>query len=320
MIYSNLHFRAEILKKIRTFFDERGILEVETPLLSKSTITDPNLHSIEAFYTEPGSKTNTKLYLQTSPEFAMKRLLAAGSGSIYQICKAFRNEECGKFHNPEFTMLEWYHVGFNHHDLMDEMDSFLNWTINADKAERLSYLNVFQKFLNINPHTASLDNLKNCAVKNNLELSSSLEKEQDRDVWLNLLLTNLIEPYLGNNNQPTFIYDYPATQAALAQIRNDDIKIAERFEVYINGIEIANGFHELKNANEQRLRFEKDLETRKKLGLPTVPIDENLLTALEYGLPDCAGVALGIDRLLMIALNANSINEVITGHDLLSKS
>ena len=305
----NLRLRAEMLTKIRDFFTKRNVLEVETPLLNSSTITDANLHSIEAFCRNPGSSQIEKLYLQTSPEFAMKRLLAAGSGSIYQICKAFRDEECGRLHNREFTMLEWYHVDFDHHALMDEMEEFLIHTIQAAAAERLSYKTVFQKFLNINPHTASTSELKNCALQNQLSISQALESETDRDIWLNILLTNLIEPRLGQK-QPTFIYDYPITQAALARIRNDEIPVAERFEVYIRGIEIANGFHELTDAKEQRIRFKNDLKIRAKLNLPQIPLDEKFLAALEHGLPNCAGVALGIDRLLMVANHLQSIHEI----------
>lgn len=307
-LIDTLKFWANLLAKIRAFFAARNILEVETPLLGKSTITDPNIQSIIARCHPPGSSKSQILYLQTSPEFAMKRLLAAGSGSIYQICKAFRDEESGRLHKPEFTMLEWYRIGFDHHDLMDEMDEFLGFVIDAKKAERLSYAEMFQKYLEINPHSASVLELQNCAAQNNLDVSFACDKSSDPDLWLNLLLTHLIEQHLGQN-RPTFVYDYPKNQAALAKIRKDgEYFVAERFEVYINGIELANGFHELADADEQRTRFEKDLEKRREMNLSEIPLDEDFLAALKSGLPNCAGVALGVDRLCMIAKNLSDIS------------
>ncbi len=307
---SALKTRAKILEKIRAFFAIRDVLEVETPLLSHGTVTDPFTHSITAQYSPAGSKQTDILYLQTSPEYAMKRLLAAGSGSIYQICKAFRNGESGRKHNPEFTMLEWYRLNFDHHALMSDMDEFLQFVIATKPATRISYSNIFDNYLNINPHRASINELKNCAVINNLCIAEGID-EYDRNTWLDLLMSHLIEPHLGQV-EPIFIYDYPANQAALARIRRDDIPVAERFEVYINGIELANGFHELANATEQRNRFEENIIERRKLGYNEVTIDENLIAALNYGLPDCAGVAIGIDRLIMIATAANSIKDIIS--------
>jgi len=294
-----LQLRANILAKIRSFFAVRDILEVETPLLGQTSIPDPNIHSITA---------NTNFYLQTSPEFAMKRLLAAYKTSIYQICKAFRSEESGRLHNPEFTMLEWYRVGFDHHKLMDEMDDLLKEILNCSSAERLRYEAAFLKYLEINPHKASLAELKNCALSNGLEASTDLLADSNRDTWLNALLCHFIEPNLGKKS-PTFIYDYPASQAALSRIENN---VASRFEVYIEGLEIANGFHELKDAKEQRQRFENDLKKREKLGLPILPVDENFLTALEHGLPDCAGVALGVDRLIMVTTKNKTLKTVLS--------
>lgn len=307
---SMLKTRAKILEKIRTFFATRNVLEVETPLLSHGTVTDPFIHSIPVQYSPAGSKHTETLYLQTSPEYAMKRLLAAGSGSIYQICKAFRNGESGRKHNPEFTMLEWYRIDFEHHALMTEMDEFLQFVIESKPATRTSYANIFDQYLNINPHTISVHNLKNCAVKNNLSIPLGID-ENDRNTWLDLLMSHFIEPHLGQS-EPIFIYDYPATQAALARIRNDEIPVAERFEVYIKGVELANGFHELANAAEQRKRFEENIIERNKLGYNEALIDENLLAALNHGLPNCAGVAIGIDRLIMIATGANSIKNIIS--------
>jgi len=301
-----LHQRAQLLTKIRDFFSKHDVLEVETPLLSHSSITDPNLHSFTTQY-NASNKQSDILYLQTSPEFAMKRLLASGSGSIYQICKAFRNNEHGHRHNPEFTILEWYRIGIDHHKLMDEMDEFLHFILDCALAERLSYHQVFEKYLMINPHTSSIDELQKCALKNGLNTISKL----DRDGWLNILLTHLVEPHLGHK-RPTYIYDYPASQAGLAKISQKDPAIAERFEVYINGIEIANGFHELADANEQRKRFVNDLQKRRELNLPEIVIDENFLTALNNDFPDCSGVAVGVDRMVMLLMEVNSIKDVIS--------
>lgn len=288
----NLKKRAEIIAKIRSFFAERNVLEVETPLLSHATVTDVHLHSI---------KTAGDLYLQTSPEYAMKRLLAAGFGSMYQICKAFRDDESGRLHNPEFTILEWYRIGFTHHDLMDEMEELLQHILNYPKAKRYSYQEIFEKFLHINPHEIDLKDLQNCAYENKINLQID-----DKDTLLQLLMNKVVEPKLKNI---VFIYDYPKTQAALAKICGE---VAERFEVYVDGIELANGFHELQDAKEQRERFLNDLNKREKLGYPEMPIDETFLAALEHGLSDCSGVALGIDRLVMAVLNVTHINQAIS--------
>lgn len=291
----NLKKRAEIIAKIREFFAARRVLEVETPLLSKSTVTDVHLHSL---------KTINNLYLQTSPEYAMKRLLAAGSGAIYQICKAFRDDESGRLHNLEFTILEWYRVGFNHHQLMDEVDELLQFILSKASAARFTYKEIFEKFLQINPHKVDVKTLQSCAREHNVDLQID-----DKDTLLQLLMSEIIEPKLKG---VVFIYDYPASQAALAKIRQDEFPVAERFEVYVDGIELANGFHELQDATEQRQRFLNDLAKRKKLDYPGVPIDEDFLASLEHGLPACAGVALGVDRLIMLALGVNHISQVVS--------
>lgn len=286
----NLRLRAQILAKIRSFFAEREVLEVETPLLSAAATTDPHLKSF---------RVERDYYLQTSPEFAMKRLLAAGSGAIYQIGKAFRDEEQGRQHNPEFTMLEWYRPGFDHHDLMDEMDDLLQTILGTETAERLIYADAFQKYLGINPHTATITELQKCAQINIVGLENA-----SRDAWLHLLISHCIEPHLGQQ-KPTFLYNFPASQAALARVHDG---VAERFEVYIQGMELANGFHELRDATEQEKRFIADLQERSI----QVPYDQHLLSALRHGLPDCAGVALGIDRLVMIAANTRNIADVMS--------
>jgi len=301
----NIYLRAKVLTKIRSFFMERNIVEVETPLLSHGVITDPNIHSFVSEYHLPGSGKKEILYLQTSPEFAMKRLLAAGSGSIFQISKAFRNEECGAMHNPEFTILEWYHLGYNHHELMDEIDAFLGYLFNFSKAERWSYQEVFKKFLFIDPLICDISEFRDLALQHGLNDIDGLNK----DGWLNILFSSFIEPNLGNG-KPAFVYDFPASQAALARINKNDPRVASRFEVYISGIELGNGFHELSDSQEQRQRFGYDLKRRSELNLSQLPLDENFLTAIDY-LPDCSGVAIGLDRLLMIMIGTKNIEDVI---------
>lgn len=308
---AHLQQRADILRKIRQFFYERGLLEVETPTLCSATVTDPYLHSLSTQVTQSHGETQ-RVYLQTSPEYCMKRLLAAGSGGIFQLCKAYRDDEIGTHHNPEFTMLEWYQPNFNHHQLMDEMDDLLQTVLQCGSAERLSYGALFLRYLDIDPHESDIATLKQCAKKNKLTWHNAegSHASDDKDVWLQLLLSHCIEPHIGKET-PVFIYDYPASQAALARIREDDPPVAERFEVYFKGIELANGFHELADAEEQRQRFCNDLKKRTALNTPAVPLDEYFLAALESGLPDCAGVALGVDRLVMLALGCDELEAVL---------
>lgn len=322
----NLKQRAEIMHKIRAFFYAKNITEVETPILNSHTVTDVYLDSLQLNFNTDQIQTG---YLHTSPEYCMKRLLAAGFGDCYQICKTFRDHEQGKQHNTEFSLLEWYKLDFDHHDLMAEMDEFLQCILNTKPAEKISYQDLFIKYLNINPHTASIQNLQTIAKQQNLlnTLGENHNTENHhKDDWLMLLLSELIEPKLGFNQTPVFIYDYPASQAALAKIsdastsspnliggsRQATLKTASRFEVYINGIELANGFHELQDYAEQKNRFKQDLKIRKSLNKPNLKIDENFLAALKHGLPDCAGVALGIDRLISLALGTESIKEVVS--------
>ncbi|MHA7840894.1 MAG: EF-P lysine aminoacylase EpmA [Gammaproteobacteria bacterium] len=308
---THLRQRADILRKIRQFFYHRGLLEVETPTLCSATVTDPYLYSLSTEVTKAPGETQT-LYLQTSPEYCMKRLLAAGSGGIFQLCKAYRDDEMGIHHNPEFTMLEWYQPDFNHHQLMDDMDALLQTVLPCGAAERVTYGELFRRYLAIDPHRCDVALLKQCAEKNNIiwhNAEGSQDKE-DKDVWLQLLLSHCIEPHLGQE-APIFIYDYPASQAALARIRDDDPPVAERFEVYFKGIELANGFHELVDAQEQRDRFCADLKKRAILNTAAVPLDEYFLAALGAGLPDCAGVALGVDRLVMLALGCDALADVL---------
>lgn len=302
-----LRKRAMILGQIRQFFAQRNVLEVDTPAMSHATVTDFHLHTFQTDFIGPGYADGRKLYLMTSPEFHMKRLLAAGSGCIYQINKAFRNEENGRYHNPEFTMLEWYRVGFDHHKLMDEMDDLLQLVLKGGQAERMTYQQAFIKVLNVCPLEASMLELKQAAAK--LGLSDIAEPEEDRDTLLQLLFSIGVEAKIGQQ-VPAFVYDFPASQAALAKINPSDPRVADRFEVYFKGIELANGFHELDNPSEQLARFEQDNAKRIEMGLTAQPIDYHLIEALQAGLPECAGVALGIDRLIMLALDCDHIDQV----------
>lgn len=303
-----LRLRASILKSIRDFFASRNVMEVETPNMCHTSVPDPFIQSIPALFQAHPESEEIRYYLQTSPEYAMKRLLAAGSGAIYQLGKAYRQGEIGRFHNPEFTMLEWYRPGFDHHDLMNEVDALLQYVLRSKAAERKTYQALFETHLNVNPHTATINELANCAAKQSLDIASPIT---DTDTWLNLLMSHCIEPQLGQD-RPCFVYDFPASQAALSRLQPTNPPVASRFEVYINGIELANGFHELQNANEQRKRFENNLAQRKALGLSILPLDENFLSALEVGLPDCAGVALGVDRLIMLATKSERISDVLS--------
>lgn len=302
-----LRQRAALITAIRQFFAERQVMEVDTPAMSHATVTDIHLHTFQTEFVGPGYADGSKLFFMTSPEFHMKRLLAAGSGCIYQINKAFRNEENGRHHNPEFTMLEWYRIGFDHHKLMDEMDDLLQLVLKCGAAERMTYQQAFIDVLGVCPLEGSMQELKVAAAK--LGLSDIAEPEEDRDTLLQLLFSIGVEAKIGQQ-VPAFVYDFPASQAALAKINPQDNRVADRFEVYFKGIELANGFHELDNPKEQLARFEQDNAKRLEMGLKPQPIDYHLIGALEAGLPDCAGVALGVDRLIMLALGCEHIDQV----------
>jgi lysyl-tRNA synthetase class 2 len=308
-----LRKRAGLLAAIRRFFEAREVLEVETPLLCAAPVTDPHLH---AFFTRlrlPGETGGRALYLQTSPEFAMKRLLAAGSGSIYQICKAFRNEESGRHHNPEFTLLEWYRVGFSLADLMDEIEALFAEVCRDElplaTAERFTYREVFDRHLGLDPLTAGLADFAARARELGLPEAEALCGE-DRAVWLDLLFSYFVQPHLGQG-RVTFVHDYPAFLPSLARKRPDDSRVVERVEVFLAGLELGNGFHELADGEEQEARFDADLAQRRAQGLPLPPKDERLLAALRAGLPDCSGVAIGLDRLLMLLIGVGSIDGVL---------
>ncbi|WP_392398302.1 elongation factor P--(R)-beta-lysine ligase [Edwardsiella piscicida] len=305
---ANLLKRASILSTIRRFFSDRGVLEVDTPSISQATVTDVHLVPFQTHFVGPGVAQGMTLYLMTSPEYHMKRLLAAGSGPIYQLCRSFRNEESGRYHNPEFTMLEWYRPHYDMYRLMNEVDDLLQQVLECESAETLSYQQAFIRHLDVDPLSADKTQLREAAAK--LDLSNVADNEEDRDTLLQLLFAFGVEPHIGKE-RPAFVYHFPASQASLAQISTEDHRVAERFEVYYRGVELANGFHELTDAAEQRLRFEQDNRKRAAAGLPQQPIDEHLLAALEHGMPDSSGVALGVDRLIMLALSAERLSEVI---------
>ena len=300
--------RARIVSDIRHFFSQRHVLEVDTPILSRAAPTAPYLESFKTEFIPMGSIDKASYYLQTSPEFAMKVLLAGGSGSIYQIAKVFRNGERGRLHSPEFTMLEWYRPELNLGELMDEVAALLQTITSYSESVRFSYKEVFSQYLNINILVCSKDELQKLAIKKLPSFSGDFYL--DRDGWLELLMSQVIEPELASLKKPVFIYDFPASQAQLAKVKldNDGEQVAARFELYAGGLEVANGYDELLDAKELRKRFEYDNQQRLKLGKAEMPIDEKLLAAMSLGLPPCTGVALGLDRLLMLAMNKESID------------
>jgi len=310
-----LRRRAEVLARIREFFRERCVLEVDTPILSAAGTPDPALASLTVTYTGPEYAGGRTLYMQTSPEFPMKRLLAAGTGSIYQICKVFRDGESGRLHNPEFTMLEWYRVNMGYHELMDEVDALVRFVIGERIAsiptEKITYAEAFQRTLAIDPHQAMAKDFAALANERGIRPPDALLTSSDASVWRDLLLTHLVEPELGRD-QMTFVYDFPASQASLARIRPEHPPLAERFELYCHGIELANGFHELTDVAEHRVRFERQNHTRTHGNQQHIPIDNHLLSALEHGLPDCSGVAMGVDRLVMLDTELHDVASTLS--------
>jgi elongation factor P--(R)-beta-lysine ligase len=297
-----LEQRDALLRKLREFFHKRSFFEVETPLVADEVI--PELH-IEPIRTADGA------YLQASPELHMKRLLAAGAKAIFQVTRSFRAGERGPFHNPEFTIVEWYRVGDDMQAGILLLDELTQSLFGTPPCIRTSYAAAFQRALNLCPHTATVAQLAAAALSATVDIPAGLNRN-DRDEWLNLLLAARIEPQLGRD-QPEIIYHYPASQASLAKtfVTDDGYDVAERFELYYRGTELANGFHELTDAAEQHRRFEKVNASRVADGRPALPIPESLLAALESGVPECTGVALGFDRLVMLATEARSISEVI---------
>jgi len=305
---TQLQNRAQMLMLIRHFFAEKNVLEVETPLLCQSTGTDPQLDFFTSSYQQPPFEK--KLFLQTSPEFAMKRLLVAGSGSIYQICKAFRNGEQGRFHNPEFTLLEWYRVGFNLDQLMDEVATLINIILKSHQViKKISYQTLFFQKTGLNPLQYQPQLYKEYALSHAIPEAISL-CEHNHDLWLDFIFSHHIQPTLIGE-QIYLVHSYPASQASLARINTNNPAIADRFEVFVNGIELGNGFFELADESEQTLRFEQEIIVRKINNRPSVSKDWRFLAALKAGLPNCCGVAIGLDRLLMLMTSSTAIDEVL---------
>lgn len=303
-----LRLRARLLDRARAFFAARGVLEVETPQLSAAAATDLHLESLVARPADGGAAG----WLHTSPEFPMKRLLAAGAGDIWQLARVFRGAEQGRRHNPEFSLLEWYRVGWDAPRLMDEVDAFVRMLAGeggvTGETERLSYREAFLRHAGLDPFAASAAEIADVLAGRGVPLPEGAG--DDRDAVLDLSLATLVEPAL-DPARPTFVYDFPASHAALARIRRGNPPVAERFELFFGGMELANGFHELTDAEEQAARFQADLAARRARGLGEPPMDERLLAALRHGLPACAGVALGFDRLVMIIAGAEHIDEVL---------
>ena len=302
-----LQERASLLSEIRRFFADKGVLEVETPVLSSAANPDAAIDPMLSGYRLPGGHRSQALYLQTSPEFPMKRLLAAGSGSIFQICHAFRNGESGRLHNPEFTLLEWYRIDYDHLQLMDEVDDLLMQLLPAcAAAQRHRYADLFLTHTGLDLFTAT-----DAQMQERAETAGVVIPESTHSGWLIEMLFELcVGPWL-QQQQGVIVYDYPAAQASLSQLSAQDPRVAERFEYFFQGMELANGFHELTDAAEQRRRFEAENKKRRQAGQEQLPLDEHFLQALEHGLPDSAGVALGVDRLLMLRSGVDHIREVL---------
>jgi len=313
--WKNLRLRAELLRRLRAFFEDRGFLEVETPILSADTVVDRHL---DPFFTEfsEGSGRPRRLWLQTSPEFAMKRLLADAHSkhdqrgeAIYQVTRAFRLGEQGPLHNPEFTMAEWYRIGDGPDDGMRLTSDLCDALLGRGPADRVSYAEAFEQHVGLNPHTAEVEALASAARKHGVEPPESLSAA-DRDGWLDLLLVERVQPHLGRH-RPVLLYDYPASQAALARVRPETPPVAERFELYVSGIELANGYHELLDPAELRRRNAQANTQRRADGKSTLPEQSRLLAAMEAGLPAAVGVSLGFDRVVMLAAGAKRLDEVL---------
>jgi lysyl-tRNA synthetase class 2 len=298
-----LRQRAALLRQVRAFFDQRRFLEVQTPILSADTVVDRHL---DPFCLDEAGR---RYWLQTSPEFAMKRLLAAGVGSTYQITPVFRRDELGPLHNPEFTMVEWYQVGAGLAQGLDLLGDLAQATLGCGAVERITYAEAFQRFVGIDPHTVPVADLPQVAASLGVQAPESLPVD-DRDGWLDLLLVDRVQPRLGVD-RPTILYEYPASQAALAQVRPGPPPVAERFELYLSGVELANGFHELADPAELRRRNAEANRQRLADGKSPLPEESRLLEAMAAGLPESTGCALGFDRLLMAVTGAPSIAEVI---------
>lgn len=314
-----LRGRAALLRRLRAFFEARGALEVETPVLCAAGTVDEHLEPIPADYSPAPGVAAERRWLVTSPEHSMKRLLASGSGPIYQVARAFRNGERGRLHNPEFTILEWYRPGWTHLELMEEVEALVRALFEGSSAPgavlppgpfaRITYRDAFLGTVGFDPHRIAVADLSRIAGLEGVPPPPGFETA-DRDAWLNLLLAARVEPTLGID-RPTFLLDYPPSQAALARVRGGDPPVAERFELYIRGIELANGYHELLDAPEQEARYRAANMERRRAGKAELPLDERFLAALRSGLPPCAGVAVGLDRVFLLALGGTSIDDVM---------
>ena len=307
-LHQSLQLRARLYALIRSFFAERQVLEVETPILSAAGNTDPNIESFSTGFHGHVDAGARERWLRTSPEFPLKRLLAAGIGDCYELGRVFRNGEAGGRHNPEFSMLEWYRVGWDHRALMHETIELVEQALAMleHRAEVVitSYRQIFLDALGIDPLHAPID-----ALRAPLEEFSINPADLGRDDWLDLLITHRLQPAFPRD-RITVIHDYPASQCALARIRPGEPPLAERFELYLGPYELANGYHELNDAQEQGARFERDNQVRRQRGLREVPVDQRLLEVLD-AMPDCAGVALGVERLLMCLAGTDAIAEVL---------
>ena len=305
--------RATLLARIRDYFARNGVLEVDTPALSRFGCTDPAIESFRTEYRGPSRIDGLPLYLHTSPEFFMKRLLAAGYGPLYQLAHVFRDGEWGTLHNPEFMMLEWYRPGMVHHALMDEIDDLLAFVLDGffdyQPANRISYRQWFLEATGLDPWVDGVEAFRRFA-EHKLETPPVGMDGADLDTWLDLLVTHWLAPRCAD--QLLFVFDYPASQAALARICPVDDRVADRFELFMGDMELANGYVELTDAAEQRRRIDADLDKRQRLGRDVRPWDKRLLEALEHGLPDCAGVALGVERLHMVLDATGDIRDVMT--------
>jgi lysyl-tRNA synthetase class 2 len=300
-----LRGRAGMLARVRAYFTAQEVLEVQTPVLSAAAASDPQIESIAAL--PAGGETR---YLHTSPEYPMKRLLAAGFGDCYQVCPVFRDGEAGRLHNPEFTMIEWYRLDFGVAELQQDVDRLLRAACGELRSfapsRTLTWRDAIKGSCDIDPQAADAAEIQAVLAARGIEPSNA--GGWDRDDWLDLLMGSLVGPGLGHE-APVFLQDYPESQASLARLRDlpDGTRVAERFELYVDGLELANGFRELGDAMEQRRRFTQDQQTRRRRAQSVNPLDERLLSALEHGLPDCAGVALGFDRLVMAAFRLPSL-------------
>lgn len=309
---SSLQRRAALLGRLRQFFAARGFWEVDTPLLSADIVVDRHLDPLPVtLFGHPARPDHgRRMWLQTSPEFCMKRLLAAGARSIYQVTHAFRGGESGRWHNPEFTIVEWYRVGDSMAQGMELLSQLSVELLGRGAAETISYAQAFQQFLGFDPHAASVAEMAAAACAHEVAVPDQIHSE-DRDEWLNLLLATCVEPHLGRG-RPAMLYHYPASQSALAQVvQHASHAVAERFELYVDGIELANGYHELLDADVLRRRNAEANRQRVADGKYALPEDSRLLAAMEHGLPPCTGVALGLDRLVMLATSSDSLAEVL---------